>query len=66
MTLNIKTLIISTFSILDLIVTLSISIDSRYAEFNYADCRIFLFVMGNVVMLRVATLNVVMLCVVAP
>ncbi len=52
---------ITTISIMGLVTTLSIDIQHNSIECHYAECRDYLNVMLNVVMLNVVMLNVVML-----
>jgi hypothetical protein len=46
--------------------TLSIDIQHNSIECHYAECRDYLHVMQNVIMLSVVRMNVVMLSVIAP
>ncbi len=62
-TFNITKLSITTFSIMDLILALSISINWHYAECRHAECRVLFIVIA---MLNASMLNVIMLNVMAP
>ncbi len=56
-----KTFSTKTFSIVDLIVTLSISIKLHYAQCHNPKCRVAPIVMLNVILLSVVTPNVAIL-----
>ncbi len=60
------TLSMTTFRIIDLIVTFSISAESYYADCHYAKCQIFFIFILNCVRVGIVVLDVIMLSVVAP
>jgi hypothetical protein len=62
-TFSIKTLSITTFRTLDLIVTLSKKTLSISIKFHYAECHILFIVMLNVLIMSPVMPNVVMLSV---